>query len=302
MQKLLYFIQAYYLCFTEEHKPCFKEKIEVWDIGGVVVPVVQKEFQHYSSLSIPYIDKYISEQKNIADIKFAYFDDNIISNKDKKIINGLIDKFKNYTSVLLGKIISKQKPYISAYNNPNSKEITHQSIKDYFIKKDIPKVNNVLDVARYVINYSNRKDYGISNLKLQKILYLIQAYFLAFTDEHQPCFKEKIVAWDFGVVVPVAFNEYKQFGSTDIPTVKKYIQFNENNDIASIKLIDYDENVLSDDCKSKINIVVDRFSEFTATDLVTLTTHQKPWRDAYIPNMNEEVTNEAIRDYFMQKS
>lgn len=30
---------------------------------------------------------------------------------------------------------------------------------------------NVLDVARYVVNYSNEKDYGISNLKLQKVLY-----------------------------------------------------------------------------------------------------------------------------------
>ena len=35
---------------------------------------------------------------------------------------------------------------------------------------------NVLDVCRHVINYSNEKDYGISNLKLQKILYFIQAY------------------------------------------------------------------------------------------------------------------------------
>lgn len=32
---------------------------------------------------------------------------------------------------------------------------------------------NVLDVSRYVINYSNEKDSGISNLKLQKILYFI---------------------------------------------------------------------------------------------------------------------------------
>ena len=38
-------------------------------------------------------------------------------------------------------------------------------------------MNNVLDVCRYIINYSNKKDYGISNLKLQKILYFIQAFF-----------------------------------------------------------------------------------------------------------------------------
>ena len=33
---------------------------------------------------------------------------------------------------------------------------------------------DVLEICRHVINYSNEKDYGISNLKLQKVLYLIQ--------------------------------------------------------------------------------------------------------------------------------
>ena len=37
---------------------------------------------------------------------------------------------------------------------------------------------DVLEVCRHVINYSNEQDYGISNLKLQKVLYFIQAYFL----------------------------------------------------------------------------------------------------------------------------
>lgn len=37
---------------------------------------------------------------------------------------------------------------------------------------------NVLTVCRHIINFSNEKDYGISNLKLQKILYFVQAYFL----------------------------------------------------------------------------------------------------------------------------
>ena len=38
---------------------------------------------------------------------------------------------------------------------------------------------NVLDVAIYVINYAHDADYGesMSNLKLQKILYYIQAAF-----------------------------------------------------------------------------------------------------------------------------
>ena len=28
----------------------------------------------------------------------------------------------------------------------------------------------VLDICRHIINYSNENDYGISNLKLQKVL------------------------------------------------------------------------------------------------------------------------------------
>ena len=47
---------------------------------------------------------------------------------------------------------------------------------------------DVQDVAEYVITYSEVKDYGISNLKLQKILYLILAYSLIHTKK--PCFSE----------------------------------------------------------------------------------------------------------------
>ena len=59
---------------------------------------------------------------------------------------------------------------------------------------------DVQDVAEYVITYSEVKDYGISNLKLQKILYLIQAYSLIHTKK--PCFSEDIEAWDFWPVIP----------------------------------------------------------------------------------------------------
>ena len=50
----------------------------------------------------------------------------------------------------------------------------------------------VLDVCRHVINYSNEHDYGISNLKLQKVLYFIQAYFVTVRrgyDLFEPLFR-----------------------------------------------------------------------------------------------------------------
>ena len=88
---------------------------------------------------------------------------------------------------------------------------------------------NVLDVSRYVIDYSNRKEYGISNLKLQKVLYFIQAYFLTNEKNGTPCFRERIEAWDFGPVVPEAYREYRQYGSCNIPTTTSYMDFDVSN-------------------------------------------------------------------------
>ncbi|WP_418822096.1 Panacea domain-containing protein [Ruminococcus sp.] len=159
---------------------------------------------------------------------------------------------------------------------------------------------NVLDVCRYIINYSNYKNYGISNLKLQKILYFVQAYFLINNKSHKACFKEKIEAWNFGPVVSEAYHEYKQYGSGDIPTVKFYTEFN-ISDPWSLKRVPFDDTVISDEDKEMINKVVDKFSKYSATDLVALTHKQLPWIESYVPHMNNIITNESIKEYFNAK-
>lgn len=156
---------------------------------------------------------------------------------------------------------------------------------------------NVLDVCRHVINYSNEHDYGISNLKLQKILYFIQAYFLTNKKDHTSCFNEKIEAWDFGPVVPEAYYEYKQYGSGDIPTVESYFQFDED-DVWNIKRVVFDDSIIKDKDKILIDKVIDKFSDYSATDLVSLTHRQSPWIDAYVPHQNNEIKIEEIRKYF----
>ena len=154
---------------------------------------------------------------------------------------------------------------------------------------------NVIDVCRHIINYSNDKDYGVSNLKLQKLLYFIQAYFLITKKE--ACFHERIEAWDFGPVVPVAYREYKQFGSSDIPTIT-YIIIKDSRNIWNSKVIPYFDEIVSDDDKILVEAVVDKFSEYSASDLVRITHRQKPWIDAYEPNRNNEIKIKAIEEFF----
>ena len=45
---------------------------------------------------------------------------------------------------------------------------------------------SAVEVAKYIIWYCKRQGYSISNLKLQKILYFVQASFLV--NQGKPCF------------------------------------------------------------------------------------------------------------------
>lgn len=154
---------------------------------------------------------------------------------------------------------------------------------------------DVLDVSRYIISYSNKMDYGISNLKLQKVLYFVQAYFLIQTGH--PCFNEKIEAWDFGPVVPVAYKEFKKFAGMDIPTINYYIVFNKNGSL-DVKCAEFENDFISGEDRVLINKVVDKFSEYSSTDMVKLTQHQTPWIDAINSYQSNEITNKSIFEYF----
>ena len=157
------------------------------------------------------------------------------------------------------------------------------------------KIYDVCDICRYIINYSDKRDYGVSNLKLQKLLYFIQAVFII--DKGKQCFNDPIEAWDFGPVVPKAHREFKMYGCADIPPITSYLVFDEN-DIWNIHRVKYDESVIKHKDQETINKIVDMFSNYTATDLVRLTCNQIPWQDAYNNKIDNEITIDSLIHYF----
>lgn len=155
-------------------------------------------------------------------------------------------------------------------------------------------MNKVLDVARYIINYSNEHKQMITNLKLQKILYFVQADFLV--NRSEPCFEECIEAWDFGPVVPDVYHEYKKYGNRALPYIKEYIDFREN--IWDSKVISYDENTICIKDREMINEMIDGCSKYTAGELVEITHNQSPWIEAYKSGRNNVIENDKIRKFF----
>lgn len=139
-----------------------------------------------------------------------------------------------------------------------------------------------LDIARYVIERCSATNRSISNLKLQKILYFIQAEFLV--SKNLPCFTEEIQAWDFGPVVPDVYFTYRMFGSANIPCIGRTR--------ASQIISPRDREVLDD--------IIDECSRYSASALVELTHNQTPWIKAYEPGRNNEISPESIKSYFKE--
>lgn len=161
-----------------------------------------------------------------------------------------------------------------------------------------PEVYSALEAARHIINYANQTKRFISALKLQKILYFVQAEFLI--SQGRLCFADDIEAWDFGPVVPAVLHEFLRFGSCFIPPVIHYF-IDDENAFFGIRKVEFRDCTISDEDKAVINEVVDYLADYSAVDLTDLTQKQKPWIDAYCGYCRNIIPTDTIRSYFADR-
>ena len=127
---------------------------------------------------------------------------------------------------------------------------------------------NVMDVARYMINYSIEIGRPVSNLKLQKLLYFVQ---VAFIRQYGiPCFEEPIIHWRHGPVVESVYQKYKAYGAEAITDKElEYFSFRYNMDLRSFVI---------------------------PWDMVELTHQEEPWKRT---DRNEVITIDMLRQNYL---
>lgn len=165
--------------------------------------------------------------------------------------------------------------------------------------KNKNRIYSALEVARHIINYANSNDQLLSNLKLQKLLYFVQAEFL--TSQGRTCFTDDIEAWNFGPVVPAVFREFKIFGSFHIPPVKHYYVEDESQTFNFRRVVFYDIEITDED-KTVIDEVVDYFADCSSVELTDLTQKQLPWQNAYIKHLKIVISPQSIKEYFTKNA
>ena len=138
---------------------------------------------------------------------------------------------------------------------------------------------NALDIAEYIIKYEAERDHTLSNLKLQKILYFLQAQFVV--SHNAALFKEDIVAWDFGPVVEVVYYNYNLFGSATIFLNPKRCR----------------NEYIAESHRQIINSVLEYIRPYSTTQLVQICHNQRPWKSARTRYSNV-ISLAELKDYF----
>lgn len=134
---------------------------------------------------------------------------------------------------------------------------------------------NAIEGAACIIYYSVNK-YGcrITPLKLQKLLYYVQAWSLVFNDE--ALFKDEIQAWVHGPVVPQIYQSYKHIGAGSI----------QGNSLALPALEKRQSNVLQ--------VVLSTYGSKDGRFLESLTHSEKPWIKARLGLTATDKSNRKI--------
>ncbi len=143
------------------------------------------------------------------------------------------------------------------------------------------------NIADYFIALSNDTENLITNLKLQKLVYYVQAWHLAVFKE--PIFKDNFEAWVHGPVIPQLYRDYKQFSYNPISEEK------EASDILFSNFGSEIQTILSD--------VTEEYFGRTAYELEQLTHSEDPWIKARngiaaSENSSQLIEQGSMKDYY----
>lgn len=135
---------------------------------------------------------------------------------------------------------------------------------------------NCYQVADYFLSLQDEdaEDF-ISNLKLQKLVYYAQGFWLALYKD--PLFNEEIEAWMHGPVIPTLYHHYKAFKSERIPVPE-----------------DMDFTCYTRQHRELFDEIYALYGQYSAWKLREMTHNESPW----INNVNRVISHQDLTEYF----
>lgn len=152
--------------------------------------------------------------------------------------------------------------------------MTIRAIKSPYTAENVAKY--LIYLASQAFVGDNKEREGITNLKLQKMLYFAQAYYLSKIGK--PFFSDDIEAWAYGPAVSDVYRKYKSRGSNPI-------------------ICEEDKSSLSDEDKKILKKIWGTFGGYSASKLVDITHAHTPWKEAN-KSTSKIISHKAIKEYY----
>ena len=139
----------------------------------------------------------------------------------------------------------------------------------------------VIDIANKILEKASYSEFEglICNLKLQKMLYYMQGFHLAYFKS--PLFNEDIEAWMYGPVVPSVYKEFKAHGNAGIEYNDEVIE-------------------LTKEEEALFNEVYRVYGDYSAIGLMNLTHSENPWKSV-TPVVGSIIEKETMKTYFKKR-
>ncbi|EGQ8476337.1 DUF4065 domain-containing protein [Vibrio cholerae] len=149
-------------------------------------------------------------------------------------------------------------------------------------------MHNALDVAYKILQLAKEKGITLSNLQLQKLVYIAHGYMLGW--KSKPLVSDDIQAWKYGPVIHSIYGQFKEYGSNKIP-------------VDGIENVSISEEFTEDEITCMKGIL-DLYAHRTAESLITIT-HQEntPWDEIWNKQNGKSllfarIPNQVIQDHY----
>jgi len=148
---------------------------------------------------------------------------------------------------------------------------------------------NYRDVADYFLALANETGESLTNLKLQKLIYYVQAWYLA--NYNVPLFRAEFEPWIHGPVIPNLYREMKAFGSNPITLTLELEEV---------------EKRFDDDTLEFLREIADVYMPYGAYAMEKMVHREQPWIQARGNLATDErckaiISEESMRTFYAQR-
>jgi len=148
---------------------------------------------------------------------------------------------------------------------------------------------NIQDVVDYIIGQFADEDGSLSILKLQKLLYYVQAWHLAFG--RGPLFAGRFQAWVHGPVNRQVYDRFKDTHSLFATVSRKSIRQG------------FDANALPAEARDHIDEILEAYGQFSGVQLENMTHEEAPWLEARgnlksFERCENELNEKTMQEFF----